>query len=172
MEENKPVFKFTKKIRTIGDFDVNDITLYTLLIKEGSGFDFDKFTHFWKGWNIEETADELDGDGNVVTPGIRKVAQYAITQGFIRDGKFIVGFQQTFSHKSFTEIHKNYIDILKTAVDAGYKKDVDNYDNKDQPIPPKYYANNQEMTNPFAAIKGLRPIVKVDINTGNTKTNP
>lgn len=143
--EDKPIFKFKKATsRMVGDFDVNDKSLHTLLIKREYQ-DFPKFVHFEKLWNVVETNDEYDTDedgGNIIKQGVKARPMYKIMAGFVRDEKFIVTRQESVSDSSFTGIHKKYLTHLQSIIDRGFIKDVDNY-NGNEPIEPIYYVNER-----------------------------
>lgn len=137
-----PVFKFKKTTsKKVGDFDVNDKSLRTLLIKPQIQ-DVTLFVHFEKLWNVEETADELDSDGNIVTKGVKSFPNWRHLQGFIKDGKFVVTVNKMVTAMNYHTIHTRYIQQLEKYLAEGYVKDVQNY-NGEVPIEPKYYVNEK-----------------------------
>lgn len=140
--EEKPLFKFKKASRSIGGFDVNSKDEYDLLIKKEYQ-DFTKFTHIHKMWNIVETPDETDADGNINKKGKKSISAYQVTSGFIKDGNHIVTSQKTHGSMNYTTAHKSYIIFLDTYInERGYIKDVDNYQNGVAMVP-KYFANEK-----------------------------
>ena len=138
----KPIFKFKKaEVKMLGDFNVLSIDEYDLLCKKGFMNEVE-FIHIRKLWNIEETADELDSDGNVVTPGNKAKPIYGIVKGFSKDGKFIVTDTHSYGESTFTQIHTRYVNALTALIDLGWKKDDSNYIG-DKPIKPVYYKNEK-----------------------------
>lgn len=146
-----PLFKFKKTTsRRIGDFDVFDRSLRTLLIKPQIQ-DVTLFMHFEKLWNVEETADELDSDGNVVTKGVKSSPAWRQLQGFIKDDKFVVTSNRLITANNYHTIHTKYIQELKWCLDKGYIKDIRNYIGE-IPIEPKYYVNEKTSLDEMQAI--------------------
>ena len=137
-----PIFKFKKTTsKKVGDFDVNDKSLRTLLIKPQIQ-DVTLFVHFEKLWNVEETADELDSDGNIVTKGVKSSPVWRHIQGFIKDDKFVVTTNRLTTAMNYHTIHTRYIQQLEKYLAEGYVKDVNHY-NGEVPIEPKYYVNEK-----------------------------
>ena len=137
-----PVFKFKKTTsKMVGDFDVNDKSKRTLLIKHQIQ-DVTLFVHFEKLWNVEETAEVLDPDGNVLVKGVKSMPAWRHVQGFIKDGKFVVTVNRMITAMNYHTIHTRYINQLEKYLNEGYVKDIQNYTGEEA-IEPKYYVNEK-----------------------------
>lgn len=137
-----PIFKFKKTTsKMVGDFDVNDKSKRTLLIKPQIK-DVTLFVHFEKLWNVEETAEVLDPDGNIITNGVKSMPAWRHIQGFIKDDKFVVTVNKMITAMNYHTIHTRYINQLGKYLEEGYVKDIQHYTG-DEAIEPKYYVNER-----------------------------
>lgn len=144
MENEKSIFKFKRaEVKLIGEFNLLSNDEYDLLIRRGF-IDEVNFIHIRKLWNIIETTDQLDEDGNITTPGNKPQPVYQIVTGFMKDNKFIITNTYTYSDRTFTGIYSKYRNILISFLDDGWIKDKSNYID-DKPIKPAYFKNEKSV---------------------------
>ncbi len=172
-KENKPpLFKLKKSSKTVGGFDTNDENEWAFLVKHNYN-DLPNFIHLRKMWNIVETPDELDADGNLKKKGIQQSSTIKMYSGFIKDGNFIVTNNQTIIRITFHDIRKAYINTLVTYTEAGYVKD-DTISGT-----PIYYANersplveNTTQQGLSTAMAAVMPQSQGTINTSKAVKRP
>jgi hypothetical protein len=137
------IFKFKKvQSKKVGEFDLNDKTEYTLLIKTSYG-DLPKFIHMHKLWNVTETPDKLDSDGDIEEKGIKAAPVWEQIMGFVKDGSYVVTGRRAFQSGNYHDIHVKYSSQLERYVEEGFRKDESLYNKSGNPVVPTYYANER-----------------------------
>lgn len=131
------LFKLKKSSKTIGGFDLNDEDLYSFL-KKNSVNDFPHFVHIKKLWNVTEVPPYVDPNtGETLQEGVEKQPVIEVLQGFIRDDKYIVQSNNTYTKKTFHEATLAYGRYLEKLIDDDYFKDDSLVDK------PQYYRNER-----------------------------
>ena len=139
--EEKPIFKLKKSNVIVGGIDVNGPSEWELLIKHDT-HDLPKFIHFQKMWNILETEDEVDENGQILKPGIKQQPVVRYFMGFIKDEKFVVTTQNAVSAMNFHDAYKKLKAMLEGKVADGFKKDEQGYAGAYAACP-QYYSNER-----------------------------
>lgn len=139
---SESLFKFKKaEVKKVGGFDVNDKHEWTLLVKPQYQ-DVTSFIHFHRLWNVPETPEVVDANGETIEKAVKAQPAFQYNLGFIKDDKFIVTQQKTVQDQTFHGIHKKFINTLTNALQDGFLKDWNCY-KLDVPQAPSYHINEK-----------------------------
>lgn len=131
------MFKLKKASKKVGDFDVTDNTTEWLMLQRVEMGDMPSFVHIQRLWVREETPDEFDNEGNMVSKGLKKESALLVYKGFVKDGKYIVESRHPYQFGSDYEAQKALIRRLEILQSDSYKM----VESEEQPT---YYANERD----------------------------
>jgi len=160
------MFRLKKASKKVGDFDVTDNTTEWLMLQRLEVGDMPSFVHMQRLWVREETPDEFDAEGNMVSKGLKKESVIKFYKGFIKDDKHIVEATTPLIYNTDHDAQKNFLKRLEWYLADGYK-----IVEGDQEMP-TYYANERTPMVP-ENLQGMMSSLAQATNQHNVaKANP